>query len=98
MEDAPLARIWPNSQGLPPQSSGGQDQGTIRVLGWCPVVQTVPIPPLATGIDLAPQERSMSKMKLLLASALSVALIEVPTYAAPTVPSMSQVNGVTLAQ
>ena len=40
----------------------------------------------------------MSKMKLLLASALSVALIEVPTYAAPTVPSMSQVNGVTLAQ
>ena len=84
--------------GTAPESSGDKDQGNIRVLGWCPVVQTVPIPPLATGIDLAPQERSMSKMKLLLASALWVALIDVPTYAAPTVPSMSQVHAVTLAQ
>ena len=40
----------------------------------------------------------MSKMKLLLASALSVALIDVPTRAAPAVPSMSQVHGIILAQ
>lgn len=40
----------------------------------------------------------MSKLKLLLASALSVALIDVPTHAAPAVPSMSQVHGVTLVQ
>ena len=40
----------------------------------------------------------MSKLKLLFASALSVALIDVPTHAAPTVPSMSQVHAVTLAQ
>ena len=39
----------------------------------------------------------MSKLKLLLASALSVALV-VPSHAAPTVQSMSQVHGVTLAQ
>ena len=40
----------------------------------------------------------MSKLKLLLASALSVALIDAPTHAAPTVPSVSRVHGVTLAQ
>jgi hypothetical protein len=39
----------------------------------------------------------MSKLKLLLASALSVALV-VPSHATSTVPSMSQVHGVTLAQ
>jgi hypothetical protein len=39
----------------------------------------------------------MSKLKLLLASVLSVALVG-PSHAAPTVPSMSQVHGVTLAQ
>ena len=39
----------------------------------------------------------MSNLKLLLASALSVALV-VPSHAAPTVQSMSQVHGVTLAQ
>ena len=40
----------------------------------------------------------MSKVKLLLASALSVALIDAPTHAAPAVPSVSRVHGVTLAQ
>ena len=40
----------------------------------------------------------MSKLKLLLASALSVALIDVPTHAAPSVPSMSKVHGITLTQ
>jgi hypothetical protein len=40
----------------------------------------------------------MSKLKLLLASALSVALIDVPAHAAPAVPSMSQVHRVTLVQ
>ena len=40
----------------------------------------------------------MSKMKLLLASALSVALMDVTAHAAPIVPSMSQVHGVTFAQ
>ena len=39
----------------------------------------------------------MSKMKLLFASALSAALV-LPSHAAPTVPSMSQVHGLTLAQ
>ena len=32
----------------------------------------------------------MSKMKLLLASVLSVALIDAPTHGAPTVPSVSR--------
>ncbi len=39
----------------------------------------------------------MSKLKLLLASTLSAALV-VPSHAAPTVPSMPQVHGVTFAQ
>ncbi len=84
--------------GTAPEPWGDKDQGRIKSYGMCPLVQTVPIPPLATGIDLAPQERCMSKMKLLLATALSVALIDVPTHAAPTVPSISQVRSVTLAQ
>ena len=40
----------------------------------------------------------MSKLKLLLASALSVALVGVPTHAAPSIPSTPQVKGITLAQ
>ena len=44
------------------------------------------------------REHIMSKLKLLLASALSVALADVPAYAAPSIPLAPQAGGMTLAQ
>ena len=40
----------------------------------------------------------MSKMKLLLASTLSVALVGAHAYGTPSIPSVPQVNGIKLVQ